>query len=523
MTNSDRSATSGLVRLGRLLARRRWVWLPFVIVTPLIVYLSTRTDPPVYRASSQVLLNRQNQVFGGVGDPTVWEPIRSMVTQTTLASLPILGYMVAEGLALRDRDGGAVAGQTSVSPFGDTDILLFTTTDPRPAVARRIATEYAHQFVRFRQQFDTATLGRTIARLDRELRRLERIGRESGALYSDIRSKRRQLTTAVELQKGNALVVRSADTAVRVPPRWQGDALDAFLIALVAGLGLAYVVDVLDRRLRSSHDIAAALDAPLLATVPLPRMRLRRRNRETLVTSTAPECEAEAVRQLRQNVELVSASRRPGVLMLTSVDSSRPSDGIGARLALSLARAGRRVVLVDADLSNPTIHRLFGIASTPGLTDVLLAGADVEDVVQPVLLTRETASRMVSLGPQRAAEDHGRLEVVTTGIAPRDSSEIGFGDVFVHLLAALRARADDVLVEAPPLLTTSDALALARHADAAVLVTGTGGLTLGTAREALKLLERSNTPPLGVVVTEPPGRVKRRFAVLTRRLVPRPA
>ena len=89
--------------------------------------------------------------------------------------------------------------------------------------------------------------------------------------------------------------------------------------------------------------------------------------------------------------------------------------------------------------------------------------------------------------------------------------------------ATLRARADVVVVEAPPLLTASDALAIARYADATVLVTGTGGVTLATAREALRLLDQGGTPALGVVVTEPPRRTRSRLAVLGRRQVPRPA
>ena len=169
-------------------------------------------------------------------------------------------------------------------------------------MARRIATEYARQYVAFRQEFDTATLSRTIAGLDGELRRLARAGQKGSAAYEDVRSKRRQLATAVDLQRGNTSLVREADIASEVPPRWRRDALEALVLALVAGLGLAYVIDALDRRLRTSQDIAAALGGTLLATVPLPsRPILRRRSQATLVTRTAPESEAEGIRRLRQS------------------------------------------------------------------------------------------------------------------------------------------------------------------------------------------------------------------------------
>jgi Mrp family chromosome partitioning ATPase len=134
-------------------------------------------------------------------------------------------------------------------------------------------------------------------------------------------------------------------------------------------------------------------------------------------------------------------------------------------------------------------------------------------------------SRKVSLGASRPAtpETAGRLEVLAAGTTPRDSLEIDFGRGFADVLSTLQARADLVVVEAPPLLTASDALALARHADAAVLVARAGGVTPGSAHEVLKLLERSGTAILGVVVTEPPRRAAKRFSLRARRQVPRPA
>jgi polysaccharide biosynthesis transport protein len=525
MTKSDRSATSGLVRLGGVFARRRWVWLPFVIVTPLIVFFSTRSDPPSYSASAQVFLNLQNQLYGGVGDPTVWEPYRTMDTQIRLATLPIIGYEVAEALQLRDRDGGSVGAHTSVASLGDTDIIRFTTTDPSPVMARRIATEYARQYVAFRQEFDTATLSRTIAGLDRELRRLARAGQKGDAAYEDVRSKRRQLATAVDLQRGNTTLVREADTASEVAPRWRRDALEALVFALIAGLGLAYVIDALDRRLRTSQDIAEALGGTLLATVPLPRRPILRRGAQaTLVTRTAPESEAEGIRRLRQSLELVSSPSLSGVLLVTSAAATGTKEPVAPRLGLALARGGASVAVVDVDLRGPTLHRLFGVPAAPGVTD-FLRGAPLREVSHPVSVDLPEEKRLVSLGapPPAPAEARGRLEIVPAGVVDAESTEALTGLAAGDLVEALRERTDLVLLEGPPLMTSSDTLLLARHADGLVLVAGAGTVTLGSSHEVVQAVRRVGTPVLGVVVTERLRRRPQRLAQRSRRPVPRHA
>ncbi len=520
MTKSDRSATSGLVRLGGVFSRRRWVWLPFVIVTPLIVFFSTRSDPPSYSASAQVFLNLQNQLYGGVGDPTVWEQYRTMDTQIRLATLPIIGYEVAEALDLRDRDGASVGAQTSVASLGDTDIIRFKTTDPSPVMARRIATEYARQYVAFRQEFDTATLSRTIAGLDRELRRLARAGHQRSAAYEDVRSKRRQLATAVDLQRGNTSLVREADTASEVAPRWRRDTLEALVLALIAGLGLAYVVDALDRRLRTSQDIAEALGGTLLATVPLPRRPiLRRRAQATLVTRIAPESEAEGIRRLRQTLELISSPSLSGVLLVTSAAATGTKEPVAARLGLALARGGSSVAVVDVDLRGPTLHRLFGVPATPGVTD-FLRGAPLREVSHPVSVDRPEEKRRVSLGASPApAEARGRLEIVPAGVVDAESTEALTGLAAHDLVEALRERTDLVLLEGPPLMTSSETLLLARHADGLVLVAGAGTVTLDSSHEVVQAVRRVGTPVLGVVVTE---RLRRATPPLAHRTAPVP-
>jgi Mrp family chromosome partitioning ATPase/capsular polysaccharide biosynthesis protein len=522
MATSEGSVTSELGRLGAIFARRRWIWLPFLLVTPLVVFFSVRGDSPRYSASAEVFLNRQNQLYAGVGDPTVWEPPRAMSTQVTLASRPRVGYAVVEALKLGDRDGDYVASQTSVTELFGADILVFTTIDPEPALAATIATEYARQYLVFRRAFDTASLARTTATLSAELRRLEASGRGGTQLYQSLAQTRRRLETAMELQEGNAVLARPAVDAVKIGPRPASKALEALVLAVLAGFGLAYLVDVFDRRLPSPTAVADLLGLPLLATVPLARQMPRRRSTANLVAQRVSEQEIEAIRTLRTNLQLVSAGERARVIMLTSLGTSGAKPAVAPRLALALARAENRVVIVDLDFATPTMHRVFEVASLPGITDVLRGDASLDSAVRTVEIESERPRR-VSLG-QRATQspNRGRLEVVTAGAVPAESSELLFGDDLTSAIAALVERSDIVLLEGPPLLTSSDALALARRADGVVLVAQASGLTTARAREARRLLEQLSTQSLGVVVTIRPNRSLKLATRWARRPTPRP-
>ena len=118
---------------------------------------------------------------------------------------------------------------------------------------------------------------------------------------------------------------------------------------------------------------------------------------------------------------------------------------------------------------------------------------------------------------------HGRLEVVPAGVVDAESTEALTGLAAGDLIEALRERADLVLLEGPPLMTSSETLLLARHADGLVLVAGAGTVTLGSSHEVAQAVRRVGTPVLGVVVTERLRRRTPRLAQRSRRHVPRHA
>lgn len=245
---------------------------------------------------------------------------------------------------------------------------------------------------------------------------------------------------------------------------------------LAAGLGLGGWREVTDRSFGPGEDPARALAAPVLARVPV-------------LPSGADAFEpvaAEAFRHLRTNLR----SALPGVAdaRVLLVTSPLPADGkslTAVGLARSLSESGLRVVLVDADLRKPFLHRALGASRAPGLSDVLAGGATLEDALRATAGADEVAPGGVTLLPA-GAETPSPVELLDS-------------DGMRELLAALAARFDRVVVDAPPALPLADATVIGAEADGALLVVRAGYTDRRAAKEAIQRLRAVGCPIAGLV------------------------
>lgn len=228
------------------------------------------------------------------------------------------------------------------------------------------------------------------------------------------------------------------------------------LCALGGGLGvgglIAYVQDVLDDRFASPEDMKLQLRAPVLAIVRL----LKPLEGEGLqaVHSFAHDqsADAEAFRTLRTALTL-AGERSEKIL----VSSSEPGDGkttVAANLAVALARAGKRTLIIDADLRKPGLTALLGLKAAAGAAEILLAEEPID----------QAAAR------HRICTDLAELHVIPAGIRRANPAELLSSDRFADLLAWAESNYDQVLVDCPPVLAVSDAQIVGRVVDGALLV-----------------------------------------------------
>ncbi len=189
---------------------------------------------------------------------------------------------------------------------------------------------------------------------------------------------------------------------------------------------------------------------------------------------------ARAYRALRANVLLELGATAPAALMVAGVDDRVDSMALAANLALALAQAEKRVVLIDAHLHQPTCHALFGLAASPGLSEYL---RDLQ--MQP---------------PLQPVQPCSFLHVITAGDPQGDPSDVLSSPRTVQALSALRAVADLLVLHAPPLASFPEAALLATHVEGVVLAVGAGRSHRDHARRAQDLLTRAGARLLGAVL-----------------------
>jgi len=251
------------------------------------------------------------------------------------------------------------------------------------------------------------------------------------------------------------------------------------MVGMALGVGAAVLRETLDTTVKTQDDVAGVTEAPTLGRIAYDPNAARR----PLIIQDDPHSQrAEAFRQLRTNLQFVDIDKAPKSIVVTS---SVPSEGKStscANLAISLAQAGLKVILVEGDLRRPQISDYMGIESSVGLTSVLIGRVDLADAIQPW-------------------GGDGRLFVLPCGPIPPNPAELLGSQGMADLLKRLENSSDIVLIDTPPLLPVTDAAVLAALADGAMLVVRSGKTRREQVKAAASALSAVGARVLGVVLT----------------------
>src|SRR5918994_2775647 len=419
-----------------VLRRRKWLILLPLLLAPATAFLLAQQQSPEYRAPSQVLLNRQDVVAAMLTqqpNTAYLDPERLLATQSDVARSPALISNVVRAANVEGLTESALVAESEVSPHANADVLEFAVTDGDPEVAARLASVYAEQYTLFRREIDTKAARDAMKKVEAQLELLEEQGVSSDSpRYTDLLDLRTRFETAATLLTGSITVLRPAEGADKISPRPMRSALLGGLVAVVVALALAFLAEALDTRVRNVHEVEDRLRMPQLGSLPPPTGRLRRDD-ELVMLAEPSSPGAEAVRQLRTNLEFAVMRTGARVIMVTSAVEREGKSTTVANLAVALARAGRRVVLDEA--------------LTPILVSELQAadGASRQAVElhrSSALLQRSSESGNGEAGPL------GVLELLPVGQVVRDAGEFVADQPLADLLAALRERADIVLIDA---------------------------------------------------------------------------
>jgi polysaccharide biosynthesis transport protein len=508
---SEGTSLSTLHDYLRVLRRRKWILIPPLVLAPVAAVLSSLGQPVRYEASAQVLVNRQNLPANllDINDPTQNDSVRLLTTQAQFARLPAIARRTVNAVGLTNWSASDLLGESRVTSSDNSDFLTFTVSDAIRSRAMLLATTYANQYVAYRQDFERAQLESARRSLRERIRRLRLAGATSSPLYASLVDRADQLAAMEAVAASKGVLVRPATGAGRTTNHVVRNGLFGFVLGLFTAIGLAFLRDALDRRVRSAEEIAGRLQLRLLGRLPRPPRGARRANE--LVMLEEPEGpHAEAFRMLRMSLEFVTArgssesglvsqrvqlraggQRRRRVMITSAVEGEGKSTTV-ANLAVAFALAGRSVILVDLDFRRASLHRFFDLRGKTGLSDVVYGSAQLRDVISEVDLD----------GSARAGRSNsGRLRVVPFGTPVPHAADASFTLGLEQALEQLADAADLVLIDSPPLLRVGDALALTTYVDGLLVVTSLRAIRPPMLDELHRVLSECPVAKLGFILT----------------------
>ena len=489
----------------RVVRRRKWIILQALVLVPAAAVAFSLHQPKLFQASSEVLLSRQNLAASltCTQDTTASQQAdRLAQTQADLARVPEVALRTLNRVGLQARTPEQFLASSSATAKQNSDLLQLSVTDHNQALASQLATAYAKSFADYRKQLDTGSLQTARRELRDRVAALETAGDTRSQLHSSLVEKEQTLATMIALQTGNVQPVKPADAAVQIQPKPVRNGILGFALGLVLGIGLAFLWEALDTRVRGAEQVGETLDLPLLGRMPIPPRKIR--TQDQLVMVEEPHgVDAEAFRTLRVNIDFSNIDLHARTIMLTSATPAEGKSTTAANLGVAMARAGKRVVLVDLDLRRPYVGRFFDFGGKPGLTDVALGYADLADATLSVALsTSEGAARLHNGNGANGQSAVGAvLDVIASGPVPPDGGDFVGSRPVAEIIDRLRDSYDVVLIDAPPLLGVGDAMALSARVDALLVVTRLKSLKRPTLNELARVLDSLPAAKLGFVVT----------------------
>ncbi|MGC4081063.1 MAG: polysaccharide biosynthesis tyrosine autokinase [Vicinamibacterales bacterium] len=318
---------------------------------------------------------------------------------------------------------------------------------------------------------------------------LNRQGIEASVLQRELESNRQVYESLLQRTKETDISSERRSTNVRVideaevprgpaSPNVPRDLLVSLTTSLLLAVGLAFLFEQMDNRIRTPQEIKALLDVPFLGMVPKVS-RDKDASAPLLSGPVAPNF-AEALKTVRTNVLFSSADEGLRSVAVTSAGPGEGKSVVAANLAIALAQSGQRVLLVDADMRRPRIHEMFDISQEPGLSNVLTGNAKTSD-----------ALRQTSVPG---------LWVLASGYIPPNPAELLGSRRYLDFTAALDKHFDWAIVDTPPVLAVTDSAVAGRHASGVVFVVASDKTSRHAAREALAQLDSAGVHVVGSVL-----------------------
>jgi succinoglycan biosynthesis transport protein ExoP len=306
-------------------------------------------------------------------------------------------------------------------------------------------------------------------------------------LYEDILQRLKEVGVASAVDTNNISIVdRAQKPSSPYTPNHRKNILLAMMLGLFGGIALAFLFEYLDDTIKYPEDVERQLGIPVLGVIPTEVKEQSRDEPNTALALLAQEqprsAFAEAYRSTRTALQFSTSEGTPRVLLVTSAIAGEGKSTTALSLAIQFAQAGKKVLLIDADLRNPSLHRGLKLDNSEGLTHYLAGPARPADIAKPTTIAN--------------------LFCIPTGPLPPNPAELLSSAKMVSLLSLAAEKFGQVIVDSPPVLGLADALILGNLAGGALITVEAGNTRRGYIQNALKRLKQSRTHLLGGVLTK---------------------
>jgi len=493
---------------------KKWLWL--IVLSALVAggaaFLISSRQTPIYRASTRLLVSQSGNstAYANYADILAAERLSSTYAKM-LTSRNIIKSAISkaglEGVVFPNE----IAHMISVQPVRDTQLIDLHVEHPDPVIAAKLANALPEVFVEFNNRQQTARYQELKASLQKQLQELsEEIQATDAELqelqdsYVDPDKRSRQAVLEDRLAQyrntfGNVLAqlekirlaeVNSKDTVVVVEkaeapsrpvrPRVMMNTLLALIVGGMIGLGAAFLVEYLDDTIKTPDDIARITNLSTLGIIA----RSKKGEEGGLITLEDPRSPvAEAYRTIRTGIQFASVDRPLRTLVVTSAGPGEGKSTTTANLAVVMAQAGKKVVLIDADLRKPTQHKRWGVPNTVGLTGALLMdelGDNIDHLLSPTQVDN--------------------LWLLTSGQLPHNPSELLGSHKLKQIVDTLLQNYDILLFDSPPALAVTDPVVLGREMDGVIIVVDAGSTREPALVHVLTEMERVKAHVLGIIL-----------------------
>ena len=498
----------------RVLRNSRWAIIVATLLLAGIAAGLSFSQEPAYEAEARVTFLEENRSNAEAGLTATQSQTADQLAAEGASTM--LSSEVLRRVKRRLQSRATIAqlrAMLETSVDASSALVTVKATAPDEQLAASLANEVARGAVTIQKNDERDRFRRNAERVEAQYERLRTDGTPGTRTDFALASLLDRISTLRTLSV-NATPARLAEAA-SIPtspasPKPIRNTLLGGIIGLIIGMGIAFVRDSLDRRLRDHHEIQETLELPIVGSVRIEALggaAYVQNGRGPMVDQ-----DVESFRILRANIEFLDVDRPIKSILVTSPLPEEGKSTVAASLAAANAAAGKRTLLIECDLRRPTLSDRLSINRSPGLSDYLAGQASPSDIVQIVQLTQagRAAGAKNGNGSKASEEltaDAGRLVVIAAGSQSVRPAELLGSRRFQAFLEEVATAYEAVVIDTPPLLSVSDTLEMVPFADGVLLCIRADQTTRDQARAVKDALAHLPPRTTAVVVTGlKPGR-----------------